>query len=450
MLGKLLKGGKPTKIFLKALPILLALTLLPPLQSYIALGGESFVLVLDFNGPITYPLQSYMAEAVKDAEASNPKAIIILLNTLGGSLDVTLNIVEAIEASPIPIIAFVYPRGAKAWSAGTIILLASHIAAMAPNTLIGSCQPVECTPYGGCRPVNDPKVINAISSLAAEKARMHGRNEAVARRFVEENLNINAEQAKDLRVVEVVAPDLQDLLRSVDGLTVETSRGAVKLSTHEASIIKFPPSLRVSLLKTFSDPLIASLLLTIGIWALIIGLGTPGYGAEIAGAIAIILGLVGLGFNINLAALLLTLLGAAFLIIEIREPGFGVFGVSGLLCVTLGLLFLIPFHPSRWIISQEWYSSFIATITAISVTFGGFISIMLFKTIKAARLKPRIAGIIGEVAEALEDISKGKQGFILCKGEYWKAASEYNVKKGQKVLIIGKEGSILIIKPLEA
>jgi membrane-bound serine protease (ClpP class) len=404
------------------------------------------VVTATLSGTITAPSVELVKEAIDLATATNSTALVLSIDTPGGDMDATLSIMELIERSPTPVVTWVSPIGAKAWSAGTYILMSSHVAAMAPNTIIGSCQPVTYSPTEGAKPVEDPKIINALTALLVEKAKMRGRNEDVAVRFITENLNLNADQAKSLGVVEVVASTTEDLLAAVDGLAVETISGWRTLSTQSAPILRASPSLRVSILTTLSDPTLASALFLIGIFGLIYGLTTPGYAAEVIGGIAMFLGLIGLGFSVNTGALLILGLGAILLFAESRVPGFGILGIAGIFCIIIGGLLLAPSYVT---ISREWYTLFTATTSAVSLILGGFTFVIIYKVAKARRLKPVLGKLVGETAEALDEITPSSPGYVMFRGEYWKARSTSTIARGQKVLIKSKEGPVLLVEPAE-
>jgi len=410
--------------------------------------SNSHIIVLEIKDTITAATAELVEEALEsqDVEA---EAIIILLDTPGGQLDATMRIVESIERSSIPVVSFVHPRGAKAWSAGTMILIASHIAAMAPYTVIGSAQPVSYSPLEGSTPVEDDKVLNAISLFMTERARMHGRNETAARLFVEENLNLNNEEAYRLKVIEVIASDLDELIVAIDGFTVTTIDGSITLHTEESVIHEHTPSLRVRLLNAISNPLLAYLLLMVGLYGLVFGLSTPGYGGEVIGAIALLTGLIGLGFDINLGAMLLVGLGAVLMIAEAYTSGFGILGGAGLFCLTVGSLLIIPFTDSRWMIAPEWYRYFMTIAIGVVAVLGSFTLFMVYKVLQARRRKPVIKELIGVEVEAVDEIAIKKTGFVRYMGEYWKARAEERVRAGDKALVVNKDGPILIVKPIK-
>lgn len=420
------------------LGIILFLLLLSP--QIAASQPESRVLVLEFKDTITQASSESLGEGLSQAE-NGYQALILVLDTPGGGLDETINILKQIESSNVPVVGYVYPKGAKAWSAGTVILLGTDIAAMAPYTIIGSSQPVQMSPEG-IRPINDSKIINALVALMEEKARMHNRNVSIVKEFVVSNLNLNAEQAKEKGIIEHVAPNIPSLLDQIDGTYVKGKN----LSTANSEIIYFSPSLKVYLLSILSNPLLASLLLVIGIYSLIFGISTPGYGAEVFGAIVLILGLIGLGFAVNLAALFLIFLGIGLILAELHSPGFGVLGIAGTLCMIIGSILLVPISYPRWYVSPELQQTLILTLVVPAIIFGGFFAFALYKMMEIRFKKPTVGEILGEEAEALEKITPDSPGYVRYRGEYWKAKSEEEIEKGRKVSIAGKDGSILVVK----
>ncbi|MBS7658354.1 MAG: nodulation protein NfeD [Candidatus Bathyarchaeia archaeon] len=422
-------------------------------QLNLVFGFESNqITVIKLEDAITPATKEFIQEAYKFSLSINAQAIIVLLNTPGGQLDATIKIIEIMEKSEIPWIVYVYPEGSRAWSAGAFILVSSHVAVMAPYTIVGSAQPVSYSPFEGSTPVEDEKIINALSAFIAEEARMHNRNATAAELFVRKNLNLNADEAYQFKVIDAVIPDINELLKFLNNKTVKTSKGLITLKTDKTVLIEFSPSIKIMFLSIISNPLLAYILFTLGLYGLIFGLLSPGYGAELTGAIALILGLIGLGFNVNLASLILIGLGVILMLIEMHTPGFGVLGGAGLICLIIGGLLLIPFtfKAGEWLISPVWYQSFIMAALLFAVFAGGFMVFSVYKVLKAKRMKPLIGELIGETVDVIEDLTPEKIGFVIYKGEYWRAKSKSFIKAGSKALIIGKEGPILIVEPKQS
>ena len=390
-----------------------------------------------------------MSEATRRAEIESVTVVVLLVDTPGGLLSATMTIIDTIERSTVPFIAYVYPSGARAWSAGTFILMASHVAAMAPHTLIGSSQPVSYSPTGGSEPVTDPKTVNALTAFMVERARAHGRNVTAARAFVEQNLNLNAEEALAQGVIEVLAPSLPDVLVAADGKSVQTSTGRVTIQTSHADIEEYGASIRIRLLSIISDPLLASMALLVGLYALVFGISSPGYGAEVIGALLLVIGLIGTGLNVSLGSLILVVLGAILMIAEAYTPGFGLLGGAGFVFIVLGSLLLFPFEATRWIISPEWYTAFVLSILSASIVVGVFTLLMVYKIVRARRLRPVIGELIGQTVEVVDEIQPGGTGYVKYRGEYWKAKSSSLLRPGASARIVGKDGPILHLSPKE-
>lgn len=398
------------------------------------------VIVVELNDAITPASDDIVSEALANAQVSDAQALIITMNTPGGGLDETKKILDHIQNSPVPVIGYVYPKGATAWSAGTIILLATDVAAMAPNSIIGSAQPVEMSGEG-IKPVKEDKIINAIVALAREKAKQHGRNESAAEQFITANLNLNAEEAKEAKVIEVIAESIEDLLVKVDGMTV---KGKV-LKTSGVEYTYHSPSMRLMIMSTLSNPILASLLLFIGIYSLIFGLTSPGYGAEIFGVIALSLGLIGLGFSINVAGLFLIAFGIGLILFELHVSTFGIFGVAGIACVALGTILLVPTgYPNMY--SPEFQTNMLLSLLVPAIVLGIFLAFAIYKMMEIRVKRPVVGEIIGDTAETIDEITPVGKGYVRYLGELWLAKSQENIEPGTKVIIEGKDGAVLVVK----
>ncbi len=233
---------------------------------------QTTIPVVNLQGPITSTSAELVKESIDRASAQGTP-LIFTIDTTGGSLDATLDITSAIDQSSVPVVGFVYPAGSRAWSGGTYILLSTHVAAMAPHTVLGSAQPVAVQPSGEAAPINDPKVLNALTSFLVERARMHERNETAASLFVTQNLNLSADEAHQEKVVEIVAPSIQDLLTALNGKTVNTTRGEYVFRTEDTSVEVWSPSPRIMSLQILSDPMLI-LLLAIVVVAIVAGVFT--------------------------------------------------------------------------------------------------------------------------------------------------------------------------------
>ncbi|AFV24036.1 Nodulation efficiency protein NfeD [Methanolobus psychrophilus R15] len=401
------------------------------------------VLVLEISGAITPVTDDIVADAIAIAEDEGYEALIITLNTPGGGLDETLRITEMIPKTDIPVIGYVYPEGTQAWSAGTLILISTDVAAMAPFTVIGSAQPVSVTPSGS-EPVTDSKIVNALVERATENARMHGRNETAAREFITENLNLNSEVALEYGVIEYVAPSIEDLLEQVDGLEIKSRT----LETAGAEIVYYEAPLRLGFMNIVSNPIVSSLLLLLGVYAVILGISNPGFGAEVFGVVAIVLGLIGTGFDVNIGAIFLILVGIALLALELQSPGVGVFGIAGMICIVAGSVLLAPTDFPRNYSPAEFQRTIIASIVTPTIIVGLFLLFAMYKVLEVRKRKPQFGELIGDTAIVHKPISPDQTGYVIHRGEYWKARSAEALDKGEKVVILEKDNVVLVVEKL--
>lgn len=356
-----------------------------------------------------------------------------------------LNIIMAIDNSPIPVVSYVYPAGSTSWSAGTYILVASHFAAMAPRTVIGSCQPISYSPLGST-PINDSKIINAMVSVMDTHARSHNRNVTLATLFITQNLNVDDEEALSNRMIEFRAESFASLLSQLDGLSANTSAGMKVLQTSNATAIEYSFRLRESILNAVADPTVSSILFLVGIFALIYGFSAPGAGGEIIGGIAVLLALFGMGFDVNVVSVVMVLIGAILLVYELVTPGFGIFGIAGSILLVIGALFLVPFTPEKWAISGDWYAAFTTIVLAAGACIVAISLFIIFKIMQVRRRRPVIGTMTGDLITAKDDAAPNASGFVWYNGEIWVARCESGMTAGKKYKIIGKDGPTLLVR----
>jgi membrane-bound serine protease (ClpP class) len=417
-------------------------------QEMQAITEQKRVLWVDVKDFISSGTSEHIESVVDQASSSEERfsAIILALDTPGGSLDSTLKIITSIQNSDVPVIGYVYPQGKSAWSAGTIILIATDYASMAPFTTIGSAQPVR-----GDQPINDTKVINAVTEKIVTLAELHDRNVTQATRFITHNDNLTPEKALKNNVIDAIAKDPEELLQKAHNSTVMTLDGPKVLNTLDAKIVKHDPSLRVSLVDVLANPVLSTTLLTIGFFALIYGLISPGFGGEIAGAAMIILALIGQGFDINWAAFALLAIGVGLIAYELYSPGFGAIGIGGIIVLIIGSGLMITEPVQPLLIREQDLGNFALLSTIIVTPFGGLFSFITYKAWKAKTRKPLQFVVQSDEGTTLDPISGTKSGFILAGGEYWKAKTRgIEIGKGKKIRIIGKEADTLIVEPSQS
>ena len=418
------------------------------LLSFSVCAQNTSVLLVEITDTIDQSTVETLSESMREAERRNVQAIILLLDTPGGGLSQTFEIADMIHDNKIPVVGYVYPSGSPAWSAGTFILMSTHIAAMADHTIIGSCQPVQVG-LDGTKLINDSKIINALVEWISERANMYNRNETLAEEFITKNRNVNATVAKNLGAVEFVSPSIDQLLNDLDGTNITLSSGNITLNTKNAEQIRYSPSFKIQILKIISNPILTSLLLMIGIFALIFGISSPGFGAEVFGVIAILLALIGSGFALSTLSVIFIIIGCLLLIIEIFvTPGFGFIGIGGIICLIIGSIFLIPSYPSReWLISSDYMIDALIISLVVIALIAVFFVFLLYKIIEIRKKKAVVGTFIGEKAKTIDRITPDTPGYVRFKGEYWQARSNIIIEPNTKVIIVGRDESILIVKP---
>lgn len=416
----------------------------------IVVAEGSNVLIVEMKGTIDQSSVEVLTESLVEAENKKSQAIILLLDTPGGGLQQTFDIADLIHGSQIPVIGYVYPSGSEAWSAGTFILVSTHIAAMAEHTIIGSAQPVEVG-IEGTKVINDSKIINALVEWIQERAKMYNRNATIVEKFIRENLNLNSTKALEYKVIEFVSPSIDQLLIDIDGTNITASSINITLNTKNAEKIMYSPSFKIQFIKIIANPIITSLLLMLGIFALIFGISSPGFGAEVFGIIAILISLIGTGFSFSILSIIFLIIGFLLIVIEIFvTPGFGVIGIGGIICLVIGSIFLIPSYPNReWLISMEYIETAIMILLVVIILIAIFFVFLLYKILQIRKKKKAIGIFKGENAVTIDRITPEESGYIRYKGEYWKAKSDAIIEKNTKVIIIDKEESTLIVEPKE-
>jgi len=414
------------------------------------------IVLIEINGTINPATLDYIRAGLQEAETNSAEALFILLDTPGGLLSSTKEIVKLLLNSPIPVVVYVSPSGASATSAGVFITLAANIAAMAPGTSIGAAHPVSLAP-GGKQPEKkeqDPiknikgekskeseeksdqdimgqKIENYASSFIESIAEHRGRNVEWAIDAVRNSDSITATEALEIKVIDIISPSLEDLQTQINGMKVKVPQGEITLQTKGANIQRVEMSLKQKLIDILSTPDIAFLLLSLGSLGILLEFYNPGLifpGA--AGVICLMMGFV--SFQIlpfNYAGVVLLLLALALFITEVYVTSYGLLTTGGVISFALGALLLFDTPDSD---IRVGYGVVIASTAAIALFFG----YVLFYLIKAQYLKPLVGmeGIIGETGEAASDIAETGKVFIM--GEYWDAESGSAINKGDKIKVV--------------
>ena len=411
-----------------------------------ARGQEEHVVeVIELDDVIDPVSADYLARNIDEAIEAGSEAVVIQLDTPGG-LDVSMReMVQSILDSPVPVIVWVGPPGARAASAGVFLVYASHIAAMAPATNLGAAHPVDLG--GGLSAVEEEKAVNDAAALLESLADRRGRSASFAEAAVRESESITVSEAKARGVIEVLAGSIPELLLEVDGMSVLTNGGTrtlVTRSTAEDTVtLRFrEPGLGDRILHAVASPTVAYLLLVLGFWALIFELSQPGVGiAGIAGAIALILAFYSLAvLPVNIAGLLLVLLGLALFTIDVYTAGLGIFTIGGTVALAAGSLLLFsgveePIRVPIWVI---------VLVVIGSVLFFGFAMTLAMRARRATPISGQ-EGMIGMIGESRADLSP--EGQVWLKGALWRArALNGPIPTGRRVRVRRVDGLLLLVQ----
>ncbi|MXV81710.1 MAG: nodulation protein NfeD [Chloroflexi bacterium] len=399
-------------------------------------------------GPVS---ANFVNRALDRAERQDAVAWILMLDTPGGLITSTDDIVQRILAAEIPVIVFVSPAGARAASAGTFITLAGHVAAMAPNTQIGAAHPISGSGEDIEGDLND-KVTNDAAADIRGIAKHRGRNEEWAEQAVRESVSVTGDEAVELNVVDLVAADLNDLIAQIDGRSIllEPDGERITLEIADAPIVETNYNFAESVLDVIADPNIAFLFTSIGSLLLLIEAFSPGLvGPGVFGVIMLIFGFFALGpLDTNPAGIALLVLAIILLVAEVFVAGFGFLGIGGIIALVLGGLLLIGDAS----VDAEKVSIWALVVGA------GLVGVVVFglgTLIAVDRRKPKWSfqashGIVGKVGHAHSALSPG--GTVMVDAELWsaRAAAGVEIAEGTSINVIGMEGLTAIVESSES
>jgi len=418
--------------------------------------GTSFpsVFVGRWDAPITPVTADYVDRALTRAEREGAVLFVLELNTPGGLVESMRKIVQRFQSSPLPVVVFVYPPGGRAASAGALITISADIAVMAPGTNIGAAHPVTVgQPPGGGeeeekegRDVMKEKVLQDMLAFVRSIAKEKGRNAEVIERMVTESLALSAEEALREGVIDLIAGDLNDLLKRIDGRKVKKFGREITVRTEGERVVYVEENLKEEVLKILTNPTVAYLLLMLGFYGLFFELYNPGAVVPgVVGAICLLLGLYGLStISMNWLGLLLIFLGVLLFVLELITPTFGALAVGGIVSLALGSLFLIdPESPYG-----ELPRSIIVAVVIASALFFTVAGRLGLKAQRRRKLTGAEA-MVGEEGEAISDFRRGR-GKVFVHGEIWNAVSDEDIRKGDRVTVIGVEGLRLRVRRISA
>jgi membrane-bound serine protease (ClpP class) len=426
------------------LGLMLAASNMPISRASQPASSPAQVVLITIDGPINPASAGFIIASIDQAGQRHQAALVIELDTPGGLLSSAREIVKALLSSPIPVIVYVAPPGSSAASAGTFVTEAANIAAMAPGTTIGAAHPV--TMSGGDISGNEGmKIENYTVSFARAIASQRGRNENWVEDAVRKSVAISASEALKLHVIDVVAPDLRNLLVQVSGREVTVAGGrAVKLNLANAAIRRREMRLGESLLNRLADPNLMYLLMIAGMAGLYFEFAHPGaYLPGVAGAICLLLALASFEvIPINLAGLALIMLGAGMLVSEMFVTSYGVLGIGGVIAFVIGSLFLVDTSRTNLEVNRA----------IIAGAAGGFSAIVLgigYIVVRERRERATTGreGLIGEVGEVREAIAPGAPGRMFVHGEIWRAVSDARLAPGARARITAVNGLEVVVRP---
>ena len=444
-------------------------------------GGAPLVLTTPVEGAIGPPTTRHIESVLETAAARDAALVVLRMDTPGGLASSTRDINRAILASPVPVAVLVAPAGARAASAGTYILYASHVAAMAPGTNLGAATPVAAgggggsplpggggdggspLPGGGGGPPQDgegggdapaapaddaaapqdalaaKRINDAVASIRA-LAELRGRNADWAEKAVREAASLTASAAAEQNVIDFVAADVPALLATADGRTVSVDGQDRRLELSGARVETVTPTLITRILSVLANPNIALLLMTLGFYGLLYELASPGLGPGVVGAILMLLGLYSLNtLPVNYAGVALILLGLALLAAEILSPSFGILGIGGIIAFALGAAMLIDTEADAFQVS--W--GVIATLSALT---GAVVLLLIGAVVNTRRRAPRASAgaMAGQAAEILD--WQGGTGHVRANGELWRAAGPDDLSPGDRAHVARVEGLTLHLR----
>ncbi len=411
----------------------------------------------DVIGPAT---SDYIERNLQKAIDSRAIAVLIQMDTPGG-LDVSMRkIIKQIIASPIPVMTYVAPGGARAASAGTYILYASHIAAMAPATNLGAATPVQIGGFGDFgedkkeekdkqkdKTLSDPmshKMVNDAAAYIRSLAKMYGRNEEWAEKAVREAASLSAEEALKLNVIDIIAADTDDLLKQIQGRKIKVAGQIIEFHSDQVEIQHIPPDWRSEFLAVITNPSIAYILLMVGIYGLVFEFSNPGSIVPgTIGGICLLLAMYALQLlPINYAGMALILLGIALMIAEAFVPSIGILGLGGVVAFVIGSIILMDTDVPGFGID-------LGLIAGFALSSAAFFMIAIGLLIKS-RQSPVVSGkeeMIGAIGVTLEDFNE--TGMVRIHSENWLATSPIPLRKNEKVEVTAIHGLLLTVNPIK-
>ncbi len=456
-----LRGARCAALSRRAARVLFWLFLGSPLLPSGAAAAPQAV-VLQIDGAIGPAVADYVVRELRGIRQGETRLVVLRMNTPGG-LDTSMReIVRAILSSPVPVATYVAPSGARAASAGTYIAYASAIAAMAPGTNLGAATPIRLGAPGlpggapqqpagqkekgseGTEPADAEtrKAVNDAVAYIRGLAELNGRNADWAAEAVRTAVSLPASEALKLHVIDVIADDVPDLLRQIDGRVVKVAGKSERLATAGLEVVTAPPDWRTELLAVITDPNVAFLLMLLGVYGLIFEFLNPGAVAPgLVGGISLLVALYALNLlPINYAGAALVLLGIGLMVAEAHIGSFGVIGVAGIVAFVIGAIMMFPSGAPGFTLSL----SVVAAATIMTAALFLLVLTMLLRS----RRRPVVTGKEGLLGAEGETVAwDGDEGRVRVNGEIWRARAQRPLEAGARIKVIDREGLVLVVEP---
>ena len=402
------------------------------------------VYLIEVEGVITTGQKNFIERQIENAIGMESQLLIVRINTPGGLVDATMKINELFLNVPMPVAVLVAPSGAIAGSAGTFILMASDIAAMAPGTTIGAAQPVVISSEGSGKA--SEKTITFYASYMRNTAEEKGRPGDIAERFVTENLSLGPGESLEKGMIDYLARNVHELMNEIDGKEIEKLGEIYKFNTADAPIVQDEMTFAEKLQNWLSNPQIAFLVLMAGVLGIYMGLSAPGtIVPEVGGLILIIMGIYGIGlFDVNTTGVILLLLGLGLIMAEIFTSGFGFFGIGGAISLAIGAI-MLPLEP---FMASDWYPAFLVTVGGTVLGLVIILVVVVQRVIKSRRRWTGGSEYFNPPEKGVTVNELNPEGRIKARGEYWRARSidDSTIPAGTEVKVVKAETLLLWVQ----
>jgi membrane-bound serine protease (ClpP class) len=405
---------------------------------------DNVIYLLEVDGVINPATAGYIIKGIEKAEQERASCLVIQMDTPGGLMESMRSIVKRILTAQVPVIVYVAPSGSRAGSAGVFITLAAHIGAMAPGTNIGAAHPVQM----GEKEMNEEmeeKILNDTVAYIRTIAKQRGKNEQWAEKAVRESVSVKEDEALKLGIIDLVSPNLEDLVSRVDGRRIELSSGnVVTLKVKGLDIKTFKMSFRHQFLSIISNPSIAYILLMLGFYGLLYELANPGAILPgVIGGICLILAFFAFQMlPVNYAGVALILLGVILFIAEVKITSYGMLSVAGVISLLLGSIMLID-SPAEFL-----RISFVNVILPVVLVTAAFFLFALIMIVRAHRRRPTTGreGLVGGLGVAKTELKP--EGVVEIRGELWNAEADEAIKAGEKIQVEAIVGMKVKVKKI--